>query len=147
METGALGTADSGLGYLTLGYELIDAVVEPEAPLRIKPAVLAALESVLSNSWAIELPQNPTFPASVFNIETASEDAWVQGGGYDQHTVTVVVLSRDLDQLDTLWKQARDAVEAIPGFMYDGDNGDAEYEGDANVYGYYFITVIRLPTH
>jgi hypothetical protein len=114
--------------------------------MTIKQTVYAALTPVLANSHAVELPPNPTWPASVFEIDTKPEDTWVQGGGYEQHVVTVVTLG-SLTEIDTLKPQILAAMEAITGYMFDEEEGDAEYEGDANVYGYFQNFRIRTPKY
>lgn len=114
--------------------------------MSIKTVTLAALTPVLANSWAIELPANPTFPAAVFDVKTEPEKSWVLGGGYDQHVVTVVLLARDLDELEALKPQVKAAMEAVDGFMDTEDEGDAEYEADADVYAYFQDFRIRLRT-
>lgn len=113
--------------------------------MSIKQIINTALSAVLANTWAVELPENPTFPAVVFEIDTTPEQQWVQGGGYDQHTVSVVILAKTLDEIQTLKLQLIAAIEVIPGYLLDGDSGDAAYEGDASVYGYFMNHVIRLP--
>jgi len=112
--------------------------------MSIKQTVLTALSAVLSNTWAVELPVNPTFPAIVFEVDTTPEQQWVQGAGYDQHTISVTILARTLDEVQTLNLAVIAAMEVIPGYLLDGDRGDAAYEGDASVYGYFSNHVIRL---
>lgn len=114
--------------------------------MSIKTLTLAALTPVLANSWAIELPPDPTFPATVFDVKTEPEKTWVMGGGYDQHVVTVVVLAHDLDEIEALKPQIKAAMEAIDGFMDLEDEGDADYEADPEVYGYYLDFRIRMRT-
>lgn len=112
--------------------------------MSIKQTVNTALSAVLNNTWAVELPVEPTFPAIVFEIETTPEQQWVQGGGYDQHTVTVSILAKTLDEVHTLNLAVIAAMEAIPGYLLDGDRGDASYEDDPSLYGYFSNHVIRL---
>lgn len=111
--------------------------------MTIKQTVLATLEPILSNTWAVELPERPTWPAAVFDIDTEQEKSWVQGGGYDQHTVNVVILGRDLDQVETLKGQMRTAMESLSGYMDTESEGDAEYEDDPEVYSYFMNFRIR----
>ena len=111
--------------------------------MTIKQSVLAALEPVLANTWAIELPERPTWPAIVFEVETAPETGWTIGAGYEQNVVNVVILSRDLEEVEALKPQVRTAIEVLPGYMTDEDHGDAEYEGDPEVYGYFMNFRIR----
>lgn len=113
--------------------------------MSIKATIITALTPVLSNVWAVELPVKPTFPAIVFEIETNPENIWAtpSGAAYDQHTVSVVILAKTLTQVETLLAQTIAALELIPGYLLDGERGDASYEEDASVYGYYTNHVIR----
>ena len=108
--------------------------------------VLDALKPVLNNTWSVELPPNPVFPAAVFEIESSPENNWSTGGAfpaYEQHTVAVVVMAKTKTQLKTLMAQANVAMQAIAGYLQQGDSGDAQYEDDASVYGYYTNHIIR----
>lgn len=110
----------------------------------IKQRILAALEPVLANSWAVELPVNPTWPAMVFNVETQPEKGWVLGGGYDQHNVSIVILAKTQGEITDLHQQVQIAMKAVTGYLEDGDHGDAEYESDPSVYAYFSNHVIRM---
>lgn len=112
--------------------------------MTIKQTVNAALSSVLPNTWAVELPPKPTFPAIIFEINTTPEPQWVQGGGYDQHEVSIFVLAKTLDEISPIYKAAVAALELVPGYLRDGDKGDADYEDDPSVYAYFGNHVIRL---
>ena len=112
--------------------------------MTIKTNLISVLTPVLANTWAIELPVNASFPALVFDIETTPEQQWVLGGGYDQHTVTVLIYAKTLAEIDTLRAAVDTALEAMAGYMLDGDRGDANYEDDASIYAYYCTHVIRL---
>ena len=112
--------------------------------MSIKTNLTTVLSTVLANTWAIELPVNATYPALVFDIETTPEQQWVLGGGYDQHTVTVLIYAKTLAEIDTLKASVDTALEAMAGYMLDGDRGDANYEDDASIYAYYCTHVIRL---
>jgi hypothetical protein len=114
--------------------------------MTIKQTVLAALTPVLGNTWAVELPERPTWPAIVFDIDTQPERGWVLGAGYDQHVVNVVTLARDLDEIEVLMPQIRAAITAVAGFMDIEEEGDADYEGDAEVYAYFQNFRIRTRT-
>lgn len=105
--------------------------------MTIRTLVAAALNSVEPNSWAVELPDRPEWPAIVFEIESIPEDGWVAGVGYDQDVVTVVILDRDLDNVDAIKLQVREAMSVIEGYMGDEEHGDSAYEGEPNVYGYF----------
>lgn len=109
--------------------------------------VTTALTGVLSNSWLVELPPKPTFPANVFTIDTDQEEQWCFGGGYDQHLVTVVLLDRDPDALDARKPLIRAAFEALTGFMFEEGGGDADYEEDADVFGYFMTFRLRTPRY
>jgi hypothetical protein len=100
--------------------------------------VTTALSAVLSNTWAIELPPEPSFPAIVFAIDTEQEEAWCMGGGYDQHLVTVTLLYDDFDALDAAKPLVRAAMEGIGGpvFMFEEASGDASFEDLPDVFAY-----------
>lgn len=115
--------------------------------MTINETIIAALTPVLSNIWAVELPPNPTFPALVFEVETTPEQTWVQGGGYDQHAVTIYVLARSRDTVATLLQQVNAALEALPQYIVAGDAGDADFEDDAEVYAYFVTHTLRLPRY
>lgn len=112
--------------------------------MTVYQTVTTALKTVLANSWATELPNNVTFPAIVFDVETTPEPQWVLGGTYEQHTVGVFIYAKTLGEIQTLKPLIYAALQAVPGYMLDADSGDAEYEDDASVYGNYSNHVIRL---
>lgn len=105
--------------------------------MNVRQEVYAALVEVLPNTHAVELPREPSWPAIVFDIESRPEEGWCAGGGYTQHVVSVVFLDRggegDLD----LRSRATAALEEIFGFMAAEEEGDADYEDDAEVYAYF----------
>jgi hypothetical protein len=68
----------------------------------------------------------------------------VLGGGYEQHTVSVVILAKTQGEIAELHASVKVAMKAIDGYLEDGDHGDADYEPDASVYGYYSNHVIRM---
>ncbi|WP_194720820.1 hypothetical protein [Noviherbaspirillum malthae] len=105
--------------------------------MTIKKLIAAALTPVLANSWAVELPKRPTWPAIVFEVATEEEKGWVLGGGYDQHVVSVFSLAKTVEEIDALRPQIIAALEAVPGFMGAEGEGDSDYESDPNVYAYY----------
>lgn len=112
--------------------------------MSVHAAVLAALSPILDNIWLRELPREPTWPAAVFDIDTVPEDGWCQGVTYERHTVSVVVLADDADALvQVIVPQMRASAEAMDGFMQVEGEGDAAYEGDAQVYGRYINFEIR----
>jgi hypothetical protein len=113
--------------------------------MTIKNTVLTALKTVLTNTHAVELPPEPTWPAIVFEVESVSEKQWVQGGGYDQHHIVVTILAKTLTQVETLRVGVNAAMGGIAGYLIDGDSGDAAYEGDASLYGHYSNHTIRTP--
>jgi hypothetical protein len=106
--------------------------------MTIKQLVYGALAAILPEGQvhAVELSDDPVWPALVFEIDTTPEQTWVQGGGYNQHAVAVVTLAKTLADIAALRPQVLAAMEAIPGYMFDEDEGDAEFEGDASVYAY-----------
>lgn len=110
--------------------------------------LLAALKTALPNTWAVELPERPTWPAAVFKVESLPEDGWVAGVAYVRHTVNLVVLSPDLDVLETLLPMGaggafRTALEALPAYQFEESAGDAEYEPDPKVYGRALVVELR----
>jgi len=109
----------------------------------IHTLVTSLLTPVLANSWAIELPPNPTWPAIVFEVATEPEEGWSAGVSYDRHDVQVVILARTLDEVLTLQPQVVAAFEACPQLMYEDASGDADYEADAEVYGRFVTFVLR----
>lgn len=111
----------------------------------IHSLVTAALTPVLPNSWAVELPPIPVWPAIVFDIESKPEDSWVFGGGYDQHHVNVVYMALTVAELDTLQPAIVAAFEAMPQLMHEDDSGDADYEPNPQVYARYITFVLRTP--
>lgn len=114
--------------------------------MTIHASVTAALSAVLPNTWAVELPPAPTWPAIVFEIDSTPEQGWVLGAGYDQHLVAVVVLSRSKADVSTYRPQIEAALQAIPGYMWDEEHGDADYQADTGVYAYFMNFRIRT-TH
>jgi hypothetical protein len=111
--------------------------------MTIHADVLSALTEVLANTWADELPTNPSWPAIVFEVSTAPEQRWVLGAGYDQHLVTVLSLAKKKSELAALQPGIDAAMEGMDGYLRDEDRGDAEYETDASVYAYFAQYVIR----
>lgn len=112
-----------------------------------KEIVAAALLPVMTNSWAVELPPNPQYPALLFDIDSTPEDQWCMGGGYDQHEVTVIILSETAELIETVKPQIRAAFEALPTYMVEGQSGDADYEDDPNVYAYFMTFRLRTPRY
>lgn len=117
--------------------------------MTIKTTVNTALSAVLSNTWAVELPVEPTWPAIVFDIDTTPEDFWATpaGSAYDQHTINVVILAKTQTEIETLLPQVNTALEAVTGYLLDGERGDAAYEDDASIYAYFTNHVIRTPRY
>lgn len=105
--------------------------------MTIEESVFAALSTVLPNTHAVEMPKRPTWPAIVFDIESTPEAGWPAGTGYDQHVVSVVTLGRNLAAIKAMRPQIIAALEAIPGYMTDEEYGDADYEADPEVYGFF----------
>jgi len=118
----------------------------------INATLTQALTVALSNTWAIELPPVPVWPAAVFDVESAPEEAWCMGGGYTQHDVHLVVMARDLDQLDVLLPLAgggpfRAALEAQDSYQYEDGCGDADYETDPQIYARHLTVRLRTPRY
>lgn len=111
--------------------------------MTIKSQVLTALTAVLANTWAVELPEQPTWPAIVFDIDSEPEPNWVQDGGYDRHTISVVILAKTLVEIPALQTSVDAALAAIPVYMGEEGRGDADYEPDPSVYAYFSNHVIR----
>ena len=113
----------------------------------IRIAVKMALESVLQNSWLVELPPNPTFPAILYEVDSEQEEQWCWEGGYDQHNVTVVLLAKDADWFATVESLVRAAMEAVEGFMFEISSGDGDYEDDPNVFARVILFRLRSPRY
>ncbi|RJF99016.1 hypothetical protein [Noviherbaspirillum saxi] len=114
--------------------------------MTIKELITAALTPVLANSWAVELPKRPTWPATVFEVATEEEKGWCAGARYDQHVVSVFSLAKTVEELEALRPQIVAAMEVIPGYMGSEEEGDSEYEGDPEVYAYFQNFRIRTRT-
>jgi len=102
-----------------------------------------ALTAVLANTYAVELPDNPTFPSLVFEIESDRETGWTTGAEYEQHVVTVNILSTSKAQIPTIRSQIESALKVMDGYMGLEEHGDADYEDDARVYAYYMDFRVR----
>jgi hypothetical protein len=109
----------------------------------IKLDVYAALSAILPNTFNVELPPDPAWPAIVYSVHTEEEAGWVMGGGYDLHTVTIAVLGRDVDANEALRDQIVAAFEQMDDFLEIEAEGDSEYEGAANVYAYLILPKLR----
>lgn len=109
--------------------------------------VSIAMAGALANSWAVELPPEPTFPAAVFTIDTEQEDAWCMGGGYDQHLVAVVLLYRDFEAMDAMKPTVRAAFEGLASFMFEEASGDVPYEDDPEVFAFAMTFRLRTPRY
>ncbi len=114
--------------------------------MTIGTTITTALNAVLANSWAVELPPEPVFPAIVFEIDSTPESGWVLGGGYTQHTVTVTTFSETRTELKTLAASVQTAMEAIAGFITEEESGDAAFEDLPGVYAYFQNFKIRTET-
>ncbi len=107
--------------------------------MTIGETITTALETVTSNSWAVELPDQPTWPAIVYEIDSTPEDGWAGGGAvvYEQHVITVMTFAKTRTELSTLRAQIKSPIEGITGYMGDEEHGDADYEKDPRVYAYF----------
>lgn len=118
----------------------------------IHQLLLPVLEAALPNTWWLDLPARPTWPAAVFSVETAPEPGWCAGGGYDAHDATVIVLSRSAVELEALLPTGsggtvRAAVEAMEFFQWEVGCEDADYEDDPQVYARALIVRLRIPRY
>ncbi len=118
----------------------------------IHQLLTTALADVLPNTWAIELPPRPAWPAAVFDVDSKPEDTWCAGGGYAQHDVNLIVLARTVEELDVLLPLSgggtlRPALEAMPAYQYEEDAGDADYEPDPAIYARYLSVRLRTPRY
>lgn len=111
--------------------------------MTLDATLTAALSAVLANTWAVELPPEPTWPAIVFEIESETEGGWVAGAERWQHVVSVDIMALTKSELATYLPQIRTAMEAITGYMAEEDSGDADYEDLPDVYGKYINFRIR----
>ena len=105
--------------------------------------VNTALSAVLANTYASTLPDEPTWPAIMFEIESERETGWTLGAEYEQHVITVNILSTSKAQISELRTQIESAIRAVSGYMGLEDHGDADYEDNARVYAYYMDFRIR----
>lgn len=118
----------------------------------VHQTVSAALSAVLANTWAVELPPRPTWPAAVFDIDTKPEEDWSMGGGYMQHDVNLIVLARTVAELDALLPldgggTLRPALEALASYQFEDSCGDAEYEADPEIYARFLTVRLRTPRY
>lgn len=102
----------------------------------IKQRVYEALAAILPNTHAVELPERPTWPALVFEIQVDPEPGWVMGGGYNQNDIVVMTFSRSQEEIEQIAGQVLAAISALDGFLGDEFSGDADYQGEADVYAY-----------
>ncbi|MFC7518695.1 hypothetical protein ACFQUU_27160 [Herbaspirillum sp. GCM10030257] len=114
--------------------------------MTIEESVYTALHAVLPNTHAVELPKRPTWPAILFDIESTPEDGWGVAVTYEQHVIAVVTFGRSLAAIKAMRASITAAMEAIPGYMAAEDHGDADYEGDPEVYAYFQNYRIRTRT-
>lgn len=119
--------------------------------MTVHQLVNATLSAVLANTWSIELPPNPTWPAIVYDIDSEPEAGWCYAGGYSQHVVNVICLGITLEEVDALLPAdgggpVRAALEALqPQFLFEMDSGDSEYEASADVYARFLTVRLRTP--
>ncbi|WOI43783.1 hypothetical protein [Acidovorax sp. BLS4] len=112
----------------------------------------AALTPVLANTWAVALPPAPVWPAAVFDVDSAPEEAWCMGGGYSRHDVNLLVMARTIEDLDALLPldgsgPFRDALEGLEAYQYEEDAGDGDYEDDPDIYARYLTVRLRTPRY
>jgi hypothetical protein len=115
--------------------------------MTIAATVNTALTAVLTNTWAVELPPEPTWPAIAFEIDSTPERGWVQGGGYVQHDITVFLFAETRVELAIYKPQILAAMESINTGAYrylgDEESGDAEFEEVPGVYAHFQNFKIR----
>lgn len=111
--------------------------------MTIKSDLLAALTPVLANTYAVTLPNNPTWPALLFEVETEKETGWIPDGVYKRHSVTVTIFSTSLSQVASLRDQVATAMGPLSDHNGPEDEGDATYEGDAAAYAYFLNFHVR----
>lgn len=111
--------------------------------MSLKTEVYPALAAILSNTFNVELPPDPTWPALVYTVHSQEETGWVLGGGYDLHTVTIAILGRDTDENGALRDQIVEAFEQMDDFLLVESEGDSEYQGNAAVYAYLVMIQMR----
>lgn len=111
----------------------------------IKDQVYAALSPLLANTFAVQLPPEPQFPAIVFEVDTEEEKGWPAGAGYEMHEVAVLLIAPDLGVIDTMKPQIIAAIESMPDAAYLGrtGEGDGNYEDDPNQYAYFLMFRVR----
>jgi hypothetical protein len=114
--------------------------------------VTAALSSVLPNTWAIELPPDPAWPAAAFDIDSEPEEQWCWQGGYMRHDLNLVVLARTLEELDVLLPLSgggtlRPALEGLDAYQFEDACGDSEYEPDPALYARFITVRLRTPRY
>jgi len=115
--------------------------------VNIRQRLQEIVSAALLNSHYKNLPDNPEFPALIWEVETAPEEQWSMGGGYDRHTVNIIVLDYDADAFQAIIASVRAAIEADPYFQYEDSSGDSEYEPNPLVYGQYLIANFRTPRY
>ncbi len=111
--------------------------------MTLDATINTALSAVLANTWAVELPPEPTWPAIVFEIESVPEGTWVAGADRWQHVVSIDIMGLTKSELAAYLPQIRTAMEAVAGYMAEEESGDAEYENLPDVYGKYINFRIR----
>ncbi len=102
----------------------------------INEQVYQALAAVEPNTHAVELPDDPTWPALAFEITSTPEPGWVKDGGYDQNEIVVMTFSRSREQIVSIKAAILAAISRLDGFLGDEFSGDAHYQGEADVYAY-----------
>ena len=120
--------------------------------MTIHQTLTTALCATFPNTWALELPPIPVWPAAMFDVDSEPEPNWCAGGGYMQHTVNLIAMARDLDELDALLPLSgggpfRTALEALESFQYEDACGDADYEADPEVYARFLTVRLRTPRY
>ena len=111
--------------------------------MTIKSEVKTTLEAVLMNSFAVDLPDEPTWPAIVYEIESEKETGWTKDGAYVRHFISVTIYSDSLSEVATLRDQVEAAMMPLSDNNGADDEGDSDYEKDARVYAYFLNFTAR----
>ena len=105
--------------------------------------IAALIISVQPNSWAIELPQTPTFPAASFDIDVRPERTWVLGADYARFFVSVMLYDKSKTNIMVTASAMRAAFLTLEGFIEETESGDASFEDYPNLYGYFLNFTVR----
>lgn len=105
--------------------------------------IFTLIQSVESNAYATEPPQEPTFPLVVFDVDVQPERGWVFGADYAQYLVTVYLFNTNKAALMTKAQAMRTAFNAHTSFLHEEESGDAQFEEWPNVFSYFMNFRLR----